>query len=300
MSDPLVACVIVAFHRVESLSKLLDLLEHPRVQVVVVNVEDNAEVAALAGSRNMSVANNVGYASAVNLGVVRTTAPVIVYMNDDLELSAEGAIKMAAIISSGVADVLVPAIVDEQECRQLTILALPTFMNLVKEWMLLPDFPCLGLDRVLQTEKWRSPNDVEPITAATGAVVAVKASMLRAVPIPESYFLYWEELDWFWQLSKLQAKVIYDPSITVTHKGGRDELRPDKSRLMARNVLRCVRQTQGRNSAALAWPIVILWNARLVVVTLAQVGLRYRAKSVLRARMAGLVAALGGWREVIR
>ena len=44
------------------------------------------------------------------------------------------------------------------------------------------------------------------------------------------------------------------PDAVCVHDGGRDDVRPDKSRLLARNAVRCIRRTQGRRSAALAVP----------------------------------------------
>ena len=69
----------------------------------------------------------------------------------------------------------------------------------------------------------------------------------------------------------------------------------DKQRLLARNAVRCVRRTQGRFAAARAWPVVVLWQLRLLVVdTLRMLGGRQNRAG---ARLAGVGAALGAWRE---
>ena len=84
------------------------------------------------------------------------------------------------------------------------------------------------------------------------------------------------------------------------HDGGRDDVRPQKSALLARNAVRCVRRTQGRARAVAAWLVVVAWNARLVVVDGIRAGLRPAGprRRRLDARLAGLAAAAGSWREV--
>jgi hypothetical protein len=67
---------------------------------------------------------------------------------------------------------------------------------------------------------------------------------------------------------------------------------------MARNAVRCVRRTQGRLAALAAWPVVVLWNLRLVVTDVARLLARRGSASRARARVAGLVAAAGALSEV--
>ena len=108
--------------------------------------------------------------------------------------------------------------------------------------------------------------NTQKIQAATAAVVAVRADVLLATPIPEEYFLYWEELEWFWQLHTGGHEVVLAAEVTVVHDGGRD-VRTEKSQLLARNAVRCIRRS---SQAAAPWfwgyGIVILWNVRLVAV----------------------------------
>jgi GT2 family glycosyltransferase len=122
----------------------------------------------------------------------------------------------------------------------------------------------------------------------------VRADVLRATPIPEDYFLYWEELEWFWRLEQRGHEVLFVPAATVVHCGGRGDVRAEKSALLARNAVRCVRRTQGRLAALAAYGVVIVWNVRLVLVDAA----RARARPRVRARCAGLRAAVASWREI--
>ena len=131
-------------------------------------------------------------------------------------------------------------------------------------------------------------------------MVAVRADVLRSTPLPEDYFLYWEELEWFWRLRAAGRRVVIDPSASVVHDGGRVDVRGDKSRLLARNAVRCVRRTQGRSAAVSALLVVVLWNVRLLAVdaTRAAAAPTEARRTRLRARWGGLRAALTSWGEV--
>lgn len=297
---PAATCVVVAFHRPGQLVVLLDRLRHPNVEVVVVNVDDDPEVAAVAGDAGMGLPGNPGYAAAVNAGARLANAPVIVFLNDDVELDASAVLDLAAQVATGAADVVLPSVTDGDGRREPTIAALPSVAGLVREWLLLPDHPPAFLrGHATRVQKWRAPVVPEVVEAAAASVVATSATWLQRVPLPEEYFLYWEESDWFWRLRGEGARVLYDPGVVVRHTGGRGDVRPAKSRLLARNAVRCVRRTQGRSAAALAWPVVILWNFRLVAVDgVRRLAGSHVAAERLPARTAGLRAALLAWREL--
>ena len=299
-TSPLATCVVVAFHRPEPLSRLLSRLRHPRIEVVVVNVDDDSEVGRVAGNLAVPLHGNPGYAAAVNAGVGLAHAPVVVFLNDDVEADASGVLALAATVSAGEADVVLPCVVDGDDRREPTIAAVPGPLALLREWFLLPDQPpALLRGHSLGVQKWRSPMAPERVDAGAATVVAAPTSLLRSFPLPEDYFLYWEESDWFWRLKAAGIRVLYDPRVVVRHAGGRDDVRPAKSDLLARNAVRCVRRTRGRAAALVAWPVVILWNLRLVAVDcIRRLAGSPGAAERLPARTSGLRAALLAWREL--
>jgi len=298
--------VVVAFHRPGSLAPLLAALTDPRLVVVVVNVECDDAVARVArehGGIVVDLPGNPGYAAAVNAGVAASAGAdddVVVFLNDDCRISATELLALAAVVERGEADVAVPRVVDGQGRLERTIAAVPTPGSLAREWMLLPDTPVRALQGSVRVEKWRAPTTPERIDAAAAVVVAARRGLLRDLPLPERYFLYWEESEWFWRLRQRRAVVQYRPDTTCVHIGGRDDVRQEKSRLLARNAVRCVRVTQGRGAGMLAWFVVLGWNLRLVAVDALRTALHpgevRRAR--LRARVAGLGAAGAGWREL--
>jgi len=297
---PSATCVVVAFHRPEALERLLARLRHPSVQVVVVNVDNDPEVAAVAGDMAVPLMGNPGYAAAVNAGVRSAESEFVVFGNDDVEMSADSVLRLAAVVSSGTAEVALPRVLDRTGRLEPTIAALPSPVNLWREWFLLPDRrPALLGERRGRVQKWREPLVPEYVDAGAATVVATSTSLLREIPLPEDYFLYWEESEWFWRLQVAGARVLYDPGVVVVHTGGRDDIRSAKSILLARNAVRCVRRTQGRWAALVAWVVVMLWNLRLVTIdALRRLGGSAGATERMPARAAGLRSAVAAWREL--
>lgn len=302
--------VIVAYHRAESLRRLLEGLgPAPTVagstriagpEIIVVNVEDDPEVAAIVCTDDrvrLIPAANQGYAASVNLGARFASHDVIVFANDDIEPVDGAFATLVQMIRDDLTDVALPQLVDDEGTDEGTIRALPTPGRLFVEWAMTSDRP---RSEPRSVQKWRRPSEVERVDAATAAVVAVRTSLLRQHPLPEDYFLYWEELDWFWRLRAVGTRVDLVPEAVVVHRGGRDDVRPDKQRLLARNAVRCVDRTQGRAAAARAWPVVVLWQLRLFAVDTARTIVGRGSMQRVGARAAGVSAAAGAWREFAR
>ena len=228
----------------------------------------------------------------MNRGVLEVGDEVTVFCGDDVEIDPTSLRRLVTTVATGAADVAAPRIVDTEGRVEASVRALPTPGRLLVEWAMTPDRPQPGLGHV---EKWRRPTTTETVDAFDAALVATRTSVLRTTPLPEDYFLYWEELDWCWQLRACGLRSVVVPDAVVRHAGGRDDVRADKQRLLARNAVRCVYRTQGRSAAVRAWPVVVLWQLRLLVVdtlrTLSGRGTR------AGARLAGVGAALGAWRE---
>lgn len=302
-SGATVSLVCVAYHRSDALRTLLAGTASPRIEQIVVNVESDEEIARIGAEAGATVANlpdNLGYAAGVNLGATRASAPIVVFSNDDLVCNAAVVVALAEVVASGRADVAVPHVVDGSGQSVRTVQSTPSIGSLVREWLLLPDEPVPWLRRRLNVEKWREPDATETIGAASAVMVATSRSLLLEVPMPEEYFMYWEESEWFSLLRRRGATVVYEPSLTVSHRGGRGVVNPAKSRLLAVNAVKCIRRLDGRPRSAVAYVVVLGWQARLLATALVRRALgRPGAGDLLAARLAGLSGALGAWREVI-
>jgi GT2 family glycosyltransferase len=291
------SAVVIAFHRPASLRELLESLRP--IEAVVVNVTDDVDVAAVAKTcraRVVACPANVGFAAAVNLGASMARTTLVATMNDDVLITGADVVALARNLAH--ADVAAPALVTSTGEVEPSAAAIPTPGRLLLEWVILPDHPPSWMPASWRglARKWTAPTGPERVDAVAATVLVARRQLLDEVPMPEDYFLYWEESDWFFQLRRAGMRIVLDPRVRAIHAGGRDDVRPDKSRLLARNAVRCVRRTQGRAHAALSWPIVVLWNVRLLLVDL----VRSRGSARVEARLAGLAAAVGAWREVRR
>jgi GT2 family glycosyltransferase len=293
---------VVAYRRPEPLGMLLDALAPASYDVVVANVGADAAVGAVcAGRERVRVLDvpNRGYAAAVNALAGAVDGDTIVFTNDDVAFDVEVVERLASAVTDGTADVAVPRVVRPTGEDEGTVLALPTVGRLLLEWAILPDTPPAD-GRTHGVQKWRRPTATEPIDASTAVMVAVRTAVLRATPLPEEYFLYWEELEWFWRLRDTGCRVVIVPNVSVVHDGGRVDIRADKSRLLARNAVRCVRRTQGRTAAVGALLVVLLWNLRLVTTDLLRLAVAPTPtrRERVRARWSGLQAALASYGEL--
>jgi len=293
-----VSCVVVAYHRPQPLRALAASLVNAGAEVLVVNVEDDPEVASVAieaGAQHLPVATNVGFAAGVNMGAKSATRPYAVFLNDDLALDAGAVGRTVQVLRDGAADVAVPRVETPEGALEPTVAALPTFARFVLEWCLLPDHAPSWL-RWLPVEKWRRPSAREAIDAASAVLVATTRQLLLRHPLPEVYFLYWEESEWFYRLKRAGFRTAYEPAAVVRHAGGRTDVRAEKDVLLTRNALRCLRRTQGRVAAGAAVPAVLVWRLRLVVLA----GLLPSQRRLFRSRLAGLRAVPASLPELFR
>lgn len=269
-----VSCVIVAYHRPVHVARLLDGLRDVRLEVVVVNVEDDPRLRALDCDHLVATLSNGGYAAGVNAGVAAATGDVVVFMNDDVETAVPDVLRLAERIASGHADVSIPLVVDTNGQFELGN-RLP-----------------LRLARRMLLNGGAIPEHPLPVDAAWAPMVAVRRNLISAIPVPEDYFMYWEEFDWFHQLRANGARIEVNPSARIRHEGSPN--RPEKSRLLARNAVRCVRRIRGRWAALRAWPVVVLWQLQQLAMT----ALNRRGRAPLIAHAAGFVAAVAAWGEI--
>jgi GT2 family glycosyltransferase len=270
-----VSCVVVAYHRPREVERLVRALADPRIEVVVVNVENDPRIGQMQCGHMVATASNIGYGAAVNRGVAASGSSAVVFMNDDVVASAKDVLWLTERVLAGEVDVAVPLVTRADGQLELGNRA------------------PLGQARRMLLKGMPVPSRPMPIDAAWAPMVAVRTEVIRAVPMSEDYFLYWEEFDWFYRLHEWRARVELNPLIRIAHAGGAGNVRPEKSRLLARNAVRCVSRTRGRKAALRAWPVVVLWQLQLLLKSLVALeGLG------VRAHTAGVWAALGSWREL--
>ena len=299
---PQVSCLIPCYHRAEMLGTALDRLRDERIELVVVNAErdpDVAEVVARVPGAVHVPRDGSGFAAGVNAGIAHVTAEYVVCMNDDILIEPDAVLALTEPLAAGVADATVPTISNPNGELEPTIRALPTPGLLFREWFLFPERRIGALAQTVHVEKWRRPEASEPIEAAGTPVIATSTELLRELPLPEEYFLNWDEIEWFWLLREQGKRVLYLPGVEAVHLGGGpQDISAFKSRLLTRNAVRFVRRTQGSTAARRAFAVMVLYNLRLVVAAALRRAVNGRSHSgTLHARVEGLKAVTESWRE---
>lgn len=288
---------VVAYHRPGQLSDLLASLRGSEdvLRCLVVNVESDPavkDVAEAFGAQSLEFPSNLGYAAAVNAAASLVETETVIFANDDISCSSTAFLELARVVSQGEADVAVPLVSDETGKPVRTIQAVPTASGFFWEWILLPDKPVPLLDRLLRVQKWRQPSRREVVEAASGIVVATRTELLRRIPLPEEYFMYFEESEWFADLRRSPgSKVLYCPDIEVVHYGGRGLVNDFKSKAQARSAVLFMKRRYGSPLGSVFSAAVVVWQARLVATAGVRL-LKGGSAGVLRARLAGLKAAL--------
>lgn len=285
--------IVVAYRKPDALASLLASLDLDDLEIVVVNVSADPAVRAIATSATRPVhvvdADNRGFAAGVNLGVAASTGDIVIIANDDVSF-CPGCL---ATLVQGVIErggICAPRVLDIEGAVQSTVAATVSLGSLVVESALLPDHPIwLPFGWAGRIQKWRVPSSAEKVPGVAAAVIAGHRRLLTIRPLPEQYFMYWEERDWFSRLERGGVPVWYLPDAEIVHEGGRAEVRPQKQRWLAANAIRCVRSLDGNRAGAAARIIVLGWQLRLAVQSVLRPG---RSWPLFRARLAGVQAAL--------
>lgn len=112
---PALSVVVVAYNSASDLEAMLPLIQHPAIEVIVVDnasADGGAEVADATGAIVIASPTNLGWTRGGNVGAQRATAPVLAFVNPDTRATA--------------ADLL--QLVDELQRRSLTAIS-PRFIE---------------------------------------------------------------------------------------------------------------------------------------------------------------------------
>lgn len=124
---------------------------------------------------------------------------------------------------------------------------------------------------------------------AHGAAMMVRRSALeKAGPMPEIYFLYYEELDWSVRIAEAGFRLAYDPRCTVFHKESATtgQQSPLRSFYLTRNRLLFARRNQRGAERTLS----LLYQLTVALPKAVVTALLHRRGDLARAVLRGAVA----------
>jgi GT2 family glycosyltransferase len=230
-----VGVVMVTFRGGETVSRSLDALARAREQlesegelrtVIVDNASRDGTLERVARhapwAEVLELPRNRGFAAGCNAGIERVgAADVIVLMNPDVEVSSDFLRGVLALDWSSDVAARGPAVHDARGNVEQSARAFPRARTgLLGRTSLLARLR--PRSRLVRGELRADPSaGARPVDWVSGACLIAPAERFDSVgPLDEGYFMYWEDADWCHRASELGYRVIYEPSLVVTHCQG--------------------------------------------------------------------------------
>ena len=234
------AVVVVSFHSRETLSACLDSLHrHANLPVEIVVVDNASTDGSVEAARAQHppprvIANpaNVGFARACNQGTRATTAPHVLFLNPDAEVTA-GALETLAACLDSAPDVGVVGPLTRDPDGTVQVSTGPD-LTLSAEGR---------QRRLVRGVRHREPKAVAVASArhareheadwVSGAGLMARREALAAVGgFDEGFFLYEEDADLCRRIRSAGWRVVFTPAAQIRHQRGRSMAQaPARARL---------------------------------------------------------------------
>jgi len=242
--DAPLAVVVVNYQSYDELRDCLTSLRSAggHHQVVVVDHASDATAAdaltsAFPEVRFLRVAANEGFAAGVNRGArAAAGSPFILLLNPDCVVRpATGDALLAWMRGHPDVGAAGPRIHNADGTLQPTARKFPDLTTGFagrSSWLtrVLPKNP-LSRHNLLGREEATEPLDVDWVS---GACLIARREAFEAIGgMDEGFFLYWEDADFCRRLHEAGWRVVYVPSVTITHVGGRSSRHSARASLEA-------------------------------------------------------------------
>jgi N-acetylglucosaminyl-diphospho-decaprenol L-rhamnosyltransferase len=255
--DRRIDVVVVSYN---SRDTLRDCVE-PLVGVagVGVTVVDNAspdrslEAIADLPVQAIESGRNGGFAFGCNIGMAAGSAPLVLFLNPDARIDAEGLERLAAVLEAEPDVAIVgPRLLEDGD---RLVASMRRYQRAGSTWA-----QALFLHRVLRRAAWaneivREPAAYERVAYPewlSGACMLGRRSALEPIGgFDEGFFLYCEDMDLCARLRAAGHEIRYEPAVTVHHEGGRSAPRASLYPILARSRTRYAREHYGPVSAFL-------------------------------------------------
>ena len=293
IAAPRIGIVVPTWNRaaaaVAAVGALARLTYAPRFTIVVDNGSRAAEraalAAALAGRAEVSLLalpENRGFAGAVNVGLAEAFgrgAAAVLVLNDDAEV-APGLLAdlTAAMRSDATTGIVAPRIVDATSGREVS--------RGERVWL-----PLVCVPRTWLRVRGGGPSPYAVSSVIGVAFLITRACYERIGGLEESFFAYYEEVDYCLRARAAGFQVVIVPASQVRHDGFRGfagGFTPLAAYLKARNLPLLVR----RHGGVLAWTLFAPTYAAMLVASAVGYVLRGQAGEVVPAIGRGVVDAL--------
>ncbi|HQU85902.1 MAG TPA: glycosyltransferase family 2 protein [Pyrinomonadaceae bacterium] len=165
-------------------------------------------------------ADNKGFAEANNQIIDATVSDYVLLFNPDAIATAEQLCKCLELIESNPKiDVLGVRLVNEDESLQTSCFHFPTFWkNFVDAFDLYRIYSTKQAAEIFAGECF-AHDEARKVDWVMGAFMFFRRSAIeKAGKIPEDYFMFAEDLDFCWQITKNGGEIWFSPEVSIVHK----------------------------------------------------------------------------------
>lgn len=185
------------------------------LEIVVVDNGSARDEAALLRERYPDIIvlrsdENLGFAGGNNLGIRAATGDCLLLLNNDTEVTDDTLHHLAETLD---ADPSIGAV-----CPKIRFWTPPQAIQFAGYTPLTRITLRNGLIGFGQPDDGSYDSPHETPYAHGAAMMVRREAVGKAGPMPEEYFLYYEELDWSERIREAGYRIVYDPRATVFHK----------------------------------------------------------------------------------
>lgn len=288
---PMISVITVNYNGLELTSALVRSLErHVRtpLEVIVVDNGSRTDEAALLAERHPHIRvirseRNLGFAGGNNLGIGVAEGRYLLLLNNDTEVEQDTLHLLAERLDSH------PEL--GAVCPKIRFYDPPRTIQFAGYTPLTAITLRNGLVGFGEPDDGRWDKAGETPYAHGAAMMLRREVIEQAGPMPETYFLYYEELDWSVRIAEAGFRIGYEPRCTVFHKESRTTgpASPLKTYYLTRNRLLFTR----RNRRGMVRTLSLLYQTAVALPKCVAVNL-------LRGRTDLARAALRGARDYFR
>ena len=195
--------------------------------VVVDNASKDGTMEMLAREflwvKTISNDKNLGFAAACNQGIASTTGDYALVLNPDTILFPGALHRMVEYMrAQPPVGAVGPKLLNSDSTVQPSRRRFPTLATgLVESTIIQRWFPSLPLLRSFYVEDL-SDNVIQEVDWLVGACILLRRQALHNVGgLDERFFMYFEEVDWFYRAKALGWRAVYLPEAQVIHHYGR-------------------------------------------------------------------------------
>lgn len=213
-----ISIIIPSFNTKEFLKRCLNSIISSQVEVVVVdNASTDGSVEMIKEEfpkiRVIRNEENFGFAKAVNQGLRIALGETFLVLNSDTQIQP-GIIEKLLEFERKVRPAIIGAgLINPDGSVQASVFHLPTLWRAIKEYW-------LGKTGEFSKYAPRGDEPVEVEAVSGGAMLISKGVIDKIGLLDETYFMYFEDLDFCRRAKKAGFKVYYLPSAEVIHEHG--------------------------------------------------------------------------------